>query len=245
MPQLKRKPPEMVDFHIHSFHSDGGLGPAEIFRRAQVAGIGAIGISDHADFSNAVRVVQENLQAAMRERRLAEGIVAFTGIELTHVRPRHIAHLVETARHAGAEYVMVHGETIAEPVMPGTNRAAIQAGCDILAHPGLISRKDAELAAKKGVLLEISSKTGHSLANGHVASMARATGAKLIYGSDTHEPEHLHNKQKALKVLLAAGLTEKEATRAIHNAIQMYKRLYDAFVRKDEDNGEKEEGPGL
>ena len=51
----------------------------------------------------------------------------------------------------------MHGETICEPVAPGTNRAAIEAGVDILAHPGLITEEEARLAASKGVLLEVSS----------------------------------------------------------------------------------------
>ncbi|MBN1810029.1 MAG: histidinol phosphate phosphatase domain-containing protein [Planctomycetes bacterium] len=229
----------MLDFHVHSFASDGALGPAEIFRRARVAGIDVVGISDHADFSNAVRLVQENLQAASRERRLHGGVIAFAGIELTHVRPAHIPHLAQTARHAGAEYVIVHGETVVEPVEPGTNRSAIEAHCDILAHPGLISAEDAALAAQNGVLLEISSKDGHSLSNGHVASVARETGASLVFGSDTHLPGHLKDRDAAARVLQAAGLDAAEVEKAFSNALDLFRRLFDQFVRKDVDNGEK------
>jgi histidinol phosphatase-like PHP family hydrolase len=71
---------------------------------------------------------------------------------------------------------VVHGETIVEPVLPGTNRAAIAAGVDILAHPGLITKEEAMLAAQKGVLLEITTRRGHSFTNGHVASIARVCG---------------------------------------------------------------------
>ncbi len=229
--------PRMIDFHVHSFGSDGVLGPAEIFRRAEVAGIDALGISDHADFSNTARLVQENLQAARRERSLPQGIMAFAGIELTHVRPQQLSHLVETARQSGAEYVIVHGETIVEPVAPGTNHAAIKAGCDILAHPGLISDNDASLAAKTGTLLEISAKAGHSLANGHVATTARRTGAKLIFGSDTHEPSHLHGRAQAELVLKAAGLNDNEVSAAFDNALELYKNLLDKFPGKDYQHG--------
>ena len=41
--------------------------------------------------------------------------------------------LAEHARALGAKVVIVHGETIVEPVPRGTNLAAIEAGVDILA----------------------------------------------------------------------------------------------------------------
>ena len=65
--------------------------------------------------------------------------------------------------------MVVHGETLVEPVEEGTNHEAIMAGVDILAHPGLISEEDVRLAKERKVLLEISARKGHSLSNGHVA----------------------------------------------------------------------------
>lgn len=227
--------PAMLDFHTHTTASDGGLGIAELMRRAQVKGIHVIGIADHADFSTTARIVQENLQAVLRERELATGITPFCGIELTHVRPAHIGHLVESARQSGAEFVIVHGETISEPVEPGTNRAGIEAGCEILAHPGIISESEARRAAERGVLLEISSKPGHSLANGHVAAVARAVGAKVVYGSDTHLPEQLHNYDDAQRVLRAAGLSEQEAEQAFENARELFRRLFRKYVEEARD----------
>jgi hypothetical protein len=53
------------------------------------------------------------------------------GVELTSVPPRKIAALAEKARSLGAKWVVVHGETIMEPVAPGTNRAAIEAKADL------------------------------------------------------------------------------------------------------------------
>ena len=225
----------MLDFHVHTTLSDGGLIPSEIFRRAQVKGIDVLGLADHTDFATTARVVEENLQAALRERELESGITVFCGVELTHVRPVYIAHLTEAARQAGAEYVIVHGETIVEPVEPGTNRAAIEAGCEYLAHPGLISDDDAALAAERGVLLEISSKKGHSLANGHVARLAGQHGAKLVYGSDTHDPSGLHSYEDAMKVLRSAGLSEEEAGAAIENAREFYRKLHRKYVEEARD----------
>jgi histidinol phosphatase-like PHP family hydrolase len=66
------------------------------------------------------------------------------GVELTHVAPRRIAPLAQRAKELGAGLVLVHGETISEPVRPGTNRAAVECpAVDILAHPGLITLEEA------------------------------------------------------------------------------------------------------
>ncbi|NIV31534.1 MAG: PHP domain-containing protein, partial [Anaerolineae bacterium] len=67
-------------------------------------------------------------------------------------------------------------------------------GCgdvDILAHPGLITLEETELAARNGVFLELSARPAHAPANGHVAKMARLAGAKLIVNSDNHDLDFL------------------------------------------------------
>ena len=125
---------------------------------------------------------------------------------------------IQLARNLGAQYVIVHGETIVEPVAPGTNRAAIEAGTDILAHPGMITEEDAALAASRNVMLEISAKPGHSLCNGHVAKMALKTGAQLIFGSDSHGPGGFCNRSFAEKVLSGAGLDAKQIEQIFNHA---------------------------
>ena len=45
-------------------------------------------------------------------------------------------------RGLGARIIVVHGETIVEPVRPGTNRKALESDVDILAHPGLITEDE-------------------------------------------------------------------------------------------------------
>ena len=114
------------------------------------------------------------------------------------------------AKSLGACIVLVHGETITEPVLPGTNRAAIEAGADILVHPGLISEDDAKLAKANGVRLEISGRKGHAYANGHVAKMAKKFGTKLIFDSDSHTPDDLLDRNRAECIARGAGLEEKD-----------------------------------
>jgi len=106
--------------------------------------------------------------------------------------------------------VVVHGETLVEPVPKGTNLAAIEGKADILAHPGLISEKEVELAAKIGVCLEITTRKGHSLTNGHVAKLAKKYRAKLVMNNDAHAPEDLIFVEKRKLIALGAGLCEQD-----------------------------------
>ncbi|MDY6990234.1 MAG: histidinol phosphate phosphatase domain-containing protein [Thermodesulfobacteriota bacterium] len=199
----------MIDLHTHSIFSDGVLVPSELVRRAEVLGVRAIGITDHGDASN-VSFIIPRLVAVCQELNRVMQIKVLPGIELTHVPPSQIGPLAEQSRSLGAKIVVVHGETIAEPVAPGTNRAALDADIDILAHPGFISIEDVLLAAKKGIFLEITARKGHSLTNGYVAQLAKEHGAKMVLDSDAHGPSDLVTLQWAKKVAMGAGLTEME-----------------------------------
>jgi len=177
----------MIDLHTHSLFSDGELVPAEHLRRVEAIGYKAVAITDHADPSNLDFIIPRIIKAAV-DLSPHYSTDLIPGIELTHVPPAMIADLTARARKLGARIVVVHGETVVEPVKPGTNRAAIEAGVDILAHPGFITREEADLAAQKGVYLELSGRKGHSLTNGHVARMALASGAQMVVNADAHGP---------------------------------------------------------
>jgi histidinol phosphatase-like PHP family hydrolase len=199
----------MIDLHTHSLLSDGELLPAELARRAKVKGYRAIGISDHADHTNIEQIARSILK--LSERAVYhEGIAILSGVEITHVPKGLIGDIISFARELGINYVVVHGETLAEPVEEGTNRAAIEGGADILAHPGLIKEEDVVLAKERGVLLEISGRKGHSLANGHVGALAKKLGAKLLFDTDTHSPSDLVTMDQARRVVLGAGLTGED-----------------------------------
>ncbi len=207
----------MIDLHTHSLFSDGALVPSELVRRAVVMGYRAIAITDHADGSNLDFIVPR-IAAVAAELSAAMPITVIPGIEITHVPPSGIARLVKAARELGAKLVVAHGETPVEPVIPGTNRAAINAGADILSHPGFITRAEAALAARKGVHLEITARKGHSLTNGHVAKTALSAGALMVVNTDAHEPGDLITREFAEKVLLGAGLDRKTAERTLGNS---------------------------
>ena len=208
--------PPLYDFHTHTLHSDGALVPVELLRRVIVAGYDGLGLSDHVGLGGMERLVEEVAAdcALARERW---DFPCFAGVELTHVPASAIAELAARARRCGAAYVVVHGETLVEPVEPGTNLAAVSCPhVDLLAHPGLLTEEEAALAAENEVFLEISAKPGHCLANGRVAQMARRTGAKPLVGSDTHEPRHLLSRELVRNVLLGAGLTAEEIHRVVY-----------------------------
>jgi histidinol phosphatase-like PHP family hydrolase len=197
----------MIDLHTHSFFSDGELVPFELIRRAIAIGYKAIAITDHVDSSNIDLVVPRVVKAIGKIKDFIP-IDAIPGAEITHVPPQMIPDLVKEARTLGAKIVVVHGETIVEPVAPGTNRAGIEAGADILAHPGLISEEDLLYAKEKGVTLEITARKGHSLSNGYVAREAIRFGVPLCLNTDAHSPSDLISHELARKILLASGIEQ-------------------------------------
>ena len=199
----------MIDLHMHTVYSDGELIPAELARRARVAGYRAVAFTDHADHSNAEHILKSMLKV-VHEYSVYQEIELLAGVELTHVPPALIPDLVKKARDLGAQIVLVHGETIVEPVAAGTNHAAIMAGVDILAHPGLISPQDAAMAAEKNVYLEITTRKGHSLTNGHVLNMAREYNARLVINNDAHSPGDLVTEDVRKKIALGTGMSEQE-----------------------------------
>jgi len=211
----------MIDLHSHTLWSDGDLLPAELARRAEAAGYRAIAFTDHVD-SSCIDMVVKGLVKAVKDLRRFYRMRLLPGVEITHCPPGEIAELVKAARKLGAGIVLVHGETIAEPVKPGTNRAAILARADVLAHPGLITAEDARLAAKRGVCLEISARAGHSLSNGHVAAAAAAAGAELVFGTDTHSPENICPKKKAIAIARGAGLSARGADALFKRAFRFF-----------------------
>jgi putative hydrolase len=207
----------MIDLHTHSLFSDGVLVPSELVRRAVMKGYEVIAITDHADASNLDFIIPR-LATVCKELSRRWKITALPGIELTHIPPETFTGLTERARSLGAAIVVAHGETLVEPVHPGTNRAAIEARVDILAHPGLITKEEAGLAVKNNVYLEITSRKGHSLSNGHVALLAGEVGAKLVIDTDSHEPGDLITDDFARNVLLGAGLSTERAAEVLQNS---------------------------
>ena len=202
-----------ADLHTHSIFSDGELIPAELVRTAKTLGHSVIAITDHVDMTNVEHVVKNIVKAAELSD---DGIKVIPGVEVTHVPPSKMDKVIADAKRFGAKWIVVHGETVVEPVEPGTNRQAVMnPDVDVLAHPGFITEEEMELAKKNDVLIEITGRRGHNITNGHVVSIARKVGAKMVIDSDTHADCDLMDEKRAYIVALGAGMTREEADEAI------------------------------
>lgn len=215
----------MIDLHTHSIFSDGELVPAELVQRAYAAGYQVLAITDHVDHSNIDFVLPRIIKVCSKINQAGK-MKVFPGVEITHVAPSQIFALAKEARKMGANIVIVHGETIVEPVPAGTNLAALESSIDILAHPGLLTDKEARLASKKGIYLEITTRRGHSFTNGHVAQMARKFKANLVLNNDAHSPADFVGREKAECIARGAGLVGKEISAVFENSRRMIKKLY-------------------
>lgn len=207
----------MIELHSHTLLSDGELLPSEMVRRAAVKGYKAIALTDHVDVSN-IDFVLPRIIKVCKTLNKNWRIISIPGVEITHAPLEEIKPLVKFARRHGAKVVIVHGETIAEPVIPGTNRRAIEAGCDILAHPGMIEREDVLLAKKKNVYLEITTRKNHRAANRHVYKAAKNIGANLVLDNDSHSDEDLVKKAQAITLLKSLGMNQAEIRNVFANS---------------------------
>jgi histidinol phosphatase-like PHP family hydrolase len=203
----------MIELHTHTVFSDGNMVPAALARQARVQGYRALVFTDHADWTNYAWILQQHSQS-LSHQGLFSGLELVVGIELTHVPPPLISEMVDTVRQAGAQLVLVHGQSAVDCVETGTNLAAIEAGVDILAHPGLISPEEVRLAEEYGVLLEISGRAGHCLSNGHVLALARKFGAQVVLGGDVHVAADVLARERRKIIARGAGMSEEEYIQA-------------------------------
>lgn len=215
-----------IDLHMHTLFSDGELLPSELARRAEVLGHSTIAFTDHVDYSNIETITE--ISKAIEDINNNWNINVILGAEITHAPTQSIPALTKKARELGAKIVVVHGETLSEPVIEGTNLAAVSCeDVDILAHPGLITKEEAEIAKENDIALEISARKGHSLGNGHVANIAKEVGCNLVINTDTHSPDDLITFERSIEIALGAGLSKEEALKAAIDNPQKILKKYD------------------
>lgn len=214
------------DFHTHTVFSDGELIPSELLRRAKVLNHKAVAITDHGDFSNYKELIKK-ITIAKEELKNYWDIKLIVGIELTHVPPKSIPKLSKKCKDLGAEIVLVHGETVVEPVEGETNYyASISEDVDILAHPGFLDSDTINNIIENKIFLEITSRKGHSLTNGHVAKVARDYNIPTLINTDTHSPTDLITIDFAKKVGLGCGMSDKEVKLSLKdNPIKILERI--------------------
>jgi putative hydrolase len=208
---------DRIDFHSHSYLSDGITSATDMWNEAEALAHRALALTDHLSMEDP----RPMLARLRQEARAWEGtrFVPLVGVELTKIPPARIGRVARLARRCGAEIVIVHGESIVENVPAGTNHAALDsAEVDVLAHPGLLTATDAALAKHHDVALEISARHGHSLTNGLVVRRALDAGAELVVDSDAHDPAQLVPFEMARRIALGAGLGGARLDRALVGA---------------------------
>lgn len=216
----------MIDLHTHTLFSDGVLLPSELVYRAKYKGYKTIALTDHVDYSTYDYVIPRILKVA-EILQANYDIRVIAGVEITYVPPKLIKDMVSKCRLLGAKIVVVHGETVAETVPSGTNHYAVQAGIDVLAHPGHITNEDVIIAKNNNVCLEITTRNGHNATNKEVADLALQNGAKLVFDTDSHSPEDLMDNFKIEKTLSDAGLDFKNFDVMQRNAYDIVKKIED------------------
>ncbi|MGP8077325.1 MAG: histidinol phosphate phosphatase domain-containing protein [Thermoplasmata archaeon] len=212
------------DFHSHTYLTDGNESATSMWWAASRLGHRVLAVTDHVALEDPKPILERLFAEA---RAFEEGPMAtLVGVELTLVPPRRIAEAARRARQAGAQIVIVHGETTAEAVPPGTNRAAVRSGeVDVLAHPGFLTEREAEMAVAHGTALELSGRSLHARTNGHVAQTALKVGADLVVDSDAHDTKQLLDYALAQTIGRGAGLNASQVRRALDEApVRLFRR---------------------
>ncbi|HLY76697.1 MAG TPA: histidinol phosphate phosphatase domain-containing protein, partial [Thermoplasmata archaeon] len=133
---------ERYDFHSHTFLTDGRASATDMWQEANVLGHQALAVTDHVALEDPKPLLDRLRQEASAWE--GEELTTLIGVEVTMVTPRKIPEVVRAARRAGAEIVIVHGETPSNPVPAGTNRVAVELNeVDVLAHPGFLTTEEA------------------------------------------------------------------------------------------------------
>ncbi|MCM8818232.1 MAG: histidinol phosphate phosphatase domain-containing protein [Candidatus Omnitrophica bacterium] len=216
----------MIDLHTHTLLSDGELLPSELAQRANEKGYKVIAFTDHIDYSN-IDIVVPSLVRACEKININYKIKTIPGVEITHVNPIDIPNLVKIAKNLGAKIVVVHGETIVEPVAKGTNKKALESEIDILAHPGILSEDEAKIADERKIHIEISARKGHSLSNGHIIRLWYEYGFPLILNTDTHSPNDLITDDFAKKIIISSGVKVEDVNKILNTSYLLAKSKLD------------------
>jgi len=220
---MREKDSYLYNLHCHTLLSDGVLLPSEVAARFSVLGYRVIALTDHADYSNIKAVLNQTMEFCKRWPKDSK-IKILPGVELTHLPLNQFKPLAGFARKQGARVIICHGETPVEPVTEGTNRSALLADIDILAHPGLITEEDARLARKRNVFLEITARSGHANTNNHVVEMAKRAGADLIVNIDSHTPQDIILPEELCRIAERAGLSKEDMYKVNQKVSDFIKR---------------------
>jgi histidinol phosphatase-like PHP family hydrolase len=215
----------LVDLHSHTTLSDGRLSFEDLVSAAERNHYDVLAITDHVDPGTDHREIALTVRAEVDRLARDTAVRLLAGVEITDYEPSRMDEVAREVRQAGAQIVVAHGECLMLDVLPGTNAAAARSrNVHILAHPGLLTRDEAAMAARNGVFIELSALVHASYANGHIFRIARQVGAPIVVNSDAHTRDNLLTPRKVASVILGAGGSTLDAHRIMDQAPSLLAR---------------------
>lgn len=232
LPRLIREEDLLGDLHVHTDWSDGRASLETMVEAAQARKYGYLAICDH---SPAVRVAgglpPERLLAQIeRIRRLNERLEGFrvlVGTEVDILADGTLDYPDELLAQLDFVVASIHSQMSqdAETLMDRYRRALSSPWIDAIGHPTgrLLGRREAmavpvdalvELAAQRGVALEINASPERLDLDSRWARRAARAGVPLVINTDAHHPDHLAFMEYGVGVARRAGLTPDQVVNA-------------------------------
>lgn len=220
------------DLHIHTDWSDGRASLEAMVEAARARGYAYVAICDH---SPAVRVAgglepDRLLAQVERIRRLnqeLDGFQVLVGTEVDILADGQLDYPDELLAQLDFVVASIHSHMSQDPetLLERYRKALASPWVDCIGHPTgrLLGRREAmavpvealvELAAERGVALEINASPERLDLDSRWARLAARAGVPLAINTDAHHPDHLAFAEYGVGVARRAGLTADQVINA-------------------------------
>ena len=225
---------KMFDTHVmvrpdmHGGHCFGISAALHALEAAGISHAGLIAACTDMNFAFLGEFCRQVRQISLYTR-----VTAWAGVELLNIPPALIRPAVAESRNCGAQIVLVHGESIMDAVEKGTNFAAIDAGVDILACPGMLDQAAADLAAERHVFVELSGSPRHAFANARTIAMCISSQVAIVCGSGASRAEELHSPELWSKIMEGADVS-LDGSHPVLNAVRLGEKILMQRLQRSE-----------
>lgn len=232
LPVLLRREDLQGDLHVHTDWSDGRASLEEMVEAARARGYRYLAVCDH---SPAVRVAggltPERLAAQVerieRLNRNLDGFRVLVGTECDILEDGSLDYPDELLARLDWVVASIHTRMGQDPetLVARYARALESPWVDAVGHPTgrLLGRREAmsfpvealiELAARRGVALEINASPERLDLDSRWARLAARAGVPLVVNTDAHHPDHLDFIEYGVGVARRAGLGPAQVVNA-------------------------------
>lgn len=232
LPVLLRREDLQGDLHVHTDWSDGRASLEQMVEAARARGYSYLAVCDH---SPAVRVAgglpPERLAAQVerirRLNRTLEGFRVLVGTECDILEDGSLDYPDELLARLDWVVASIHSRMGQDPetLVARYARALESPWVDAIGHPTgrLLGRREAmtfpvealiELAARRGVALEINASPERLDLDSRWARLAARAGVRLVVNTDAHHPDHLDFIEYGVGVARRAGLGPAQVVNA-------------------------------